>query len=174
MEQWRKIEGYEEFYEISSEGRIRGLRRGMVLKPQKRRHGYLCIELYKPGCRKKKESIHRLVAKAFVSNPNNLPEINHKDECKTNNRASNLEWVTRIENVNYGTCQKRRAEKVTNGKRSRRVSQYTRNGELVKTYPSLAEAERQTGYAKANICRCAQGDSGYSHAYGFIWRYASE
>jgi hypothetical protein len=193
MEIWIPVKGYEGLYEVSDLGRVRSfdkyvlctsngvemniLHRGKILKPAKRRHGYLAVMLYGRGGHKtrncKQFSVHRLVAEAFIPNSGNLPEVNHKDECKTNNCAENLEWVTRLENVNYGTAKTRRAKKAVNGKKSVAIQQFTKDGELVKTYPSLAEVHRQTGYGQANICRCAQGSKQYSHAYGYVWRYVN-
>lgn len=190
-EVWKPIKGYEGLYEVSNLGNVRSFdkvvrcvrngkemgitHKGKVLKPVKRQHGYLGVMLYGKGGHKtrglKTFSIHRLVATAFIPNPNGLSEVNHIDEDKTNNTATNLEWVTRLENVNYGTAKTRRAKKAVNGKKSVAIQQFTKDGELVKTYPSLAEAQRQTGFAKANICRCAQGSGQYSHAYGYVWRY---
>lgn len=176
-EVWKPVKGYEGLYEVSSLGRVRSVKRNLVMHPHPRRHGYLAVMLYGKGGHKtrnfKQFSVHRLVAEAFIPNPDNLPEVNHKDECKTNNCAENLEWVTRLENVNYGTAKTRRAKKAVNGKKSVAIQQFTKDGELVKTYPSLAEVHRQTGYEQANICRCAQGSKQYSHAYGYVWRYVN-
>lgn len=172
MEIWKDVRGYEGLYQVSNEGNVKGPR-GHVLKALPRRHGYLAVFLYKDGCPRLHESVHRLVAEAFVPNPEGKPEVNHIDENKQNNRADNLEWVTRKENMRSGTVAARIGASGLNGKQSRAIIQKTRDGAVVAVYPSLAEAERQTGFAKANVCRCAQGDSGYSHAYGYIWRYAS-
>lgn len=192
-EVWKPVKGYEGLYEVSNTGKVRSRDRmtkvtrngetylcphkGTELKPGKRRHGYLGVMLYSKGGHAtrgfKTFSVHRLVAEAFIPNPNGLPEVNHIDEDKTNNRAENLEWVSHIDNTNYGTAQNRRAEKLRNGSKSVAIQQFTKDGELVKTYPSLAEVHRQTGYAQANISKCAQGSKQYSHAYGFVWRYVN-
>ena len=169
-EVWKPVKGYEGLYEVSSIGRVRSVKRNLVMHPHPRRHGYLAVMLYGKGGHKtrnfKQFSVHRLVAEAFIPNPNGLPEVNHIDEDKTNNRVENLQWVSHIDNTNYGTAQKRRAEKLRNGSKSVAIYQYTKDGRLVAVYPSLAEVHRQTGYAQANICRCAQGSKQYSHAYG--------
>lgn len=171
MENWKPVFGYEKYYSVSDLGRVRSEKRGIILRPQKRRHGYLSVWLYGDDS-KTQVSVHRLVAMAFCENPNDLPEVNHKNEDKTDNRAENLEWVTHRENSVYGTCKKRSAAKqVNHPAKSRAISQFTMDGKLVKTYPSLAEA-RRAGFSAGNICKCAQGKSSYSHAYGFIWRYA--
>ena len=114
-EEWRPIEGYEGLYEISSYGRVRSLdkyvksksesyrlHKGKVLSPEKNTRGYLSVVLSYNG-KHKTITVHRLVAQAFLPNPDNLPEINHKDEDKTNNNVTNLEWCDHKYNVNYGT-----------------------------------------------------------------------
>ena len=115
IEEWRTIEGYEGLYEVSNLGRVRSLdmyvkgrygnyrlHKGKVLSPAKDKNGYLKVNLCYNG-KDKIIRVHRLVAGAFVSNPDNLPEVNHKDEDKTNNNVENLEWCNRKDNINYGT-----------------------------------------------------------------------
>lgn len=188
MEYWRPVKGYEGLYEVSSEGRVKSTdrtvkvvqsrrsysqqRKGKVLIPQKRQHGYLSVWLYKSKAERAQVSVHRLVAEAFCEKRPGCDEVNHLNEIKTDNRACNLEWTTHKANTNYGTAQKRRAEKNINGPCSKAINQYKLTGELVKTYPSMAEAERQTGYSKGNIHNCIHGV--YSHAYGYLWRYADK
>jgi len=89
IEEWKDIPGYEGLYEVSNLGRVR--RNGKILKPSKNRYGYFQLVLSKDGT-KRTFTIHRLVAYAFINNPDNLPCINHKDEDKTNNAVNNLEW----------------------------------------------------------------------------------
>lgn len=192
-EVWKPVKGYEGLYEVSDQGNVRSLDRvsvfirsgqelrvphkGRVLSPVTRQHGYLGVMLYGKGGHTRRGfktfSIHRLVAEAFIPNPSGLPEVNHIDEDKTNNVAMNLEWISRKGNVNHGTSKQRIAQKNTNGKRSRQIAQYSLDGDLLQVYPSLAEVNRQTGFAQANICRCAQGSSQYRHAYGYVWRYVN-
>ena len=112
-EEWKDIVGYENLYQVSNLGNVRSLDkvimrkhgesltvRGRVLKPMIIK-GYCYVRLNDCG-NWKTEQIHRLVAQAFIPNPDNLPEVNHKDENKSNNRADNLEWCTHNYNVNYG------------------------------------------------------------------------
>lgn len=174
MEIWKDVVGYEGTYKVSNLGRVRGMY-GKILRPLVRRHGYLSVFLYGKGnnARKYKQfSIHRLVAEAFVENPNGYAEVNHLDEDKTNNRADNLEWCDHKYNTNYGTAQKRRAEKRRNGPKSRPVDQLDMDGNYIQTFPSMAEAKRLYGFAQSNIFYAINGR--YAHAYGYKWRYATK
>lgn len=111
---------YEGLYQVSNLGRVRSLdridnngyrRKGKIIKCRLHKSGYMCVGLRKNGEKQQSFSIHRLVATAFIPNPNNLPVVNHRDECKTNNYVKNLEWCTHKYNTNYGTCQEKRSEK---------------------------------------------------------------
>ena len=101
MEEWKNVIGYEGLYEVSNKGNVRNVRRNTLLKLSKNKYGYIQVYLYKNGI-KTGLTVHRLVAEAFIENPDNLPEVNHKDEDKTNNRVENLEWCSHKYNVNYG------------------------------------------------------------------------
>lgn len=101
-EDWKDITGYEGLYQVSNFGRVKRLNTNRILKSAKSKGGYPYIVLSKNGITSNK-TIHRLVAKAFIPNPENKPEVNHIDENKTNNKVSNLNWMTRKENVNHGT-----------------------------------------------------------------------
>lgn len=106
QEVWKDIAGYEGLYQVSNFGRVKSTPRartkGGLLKPQHDRKGYIVFGLCKNG-RNRMLKAHRLVAEAFIPNPGNLPEVNHKDEDKANNCADNLEWCTTPYNINYGT-----------------------------------------------------------------------
>ena len=172
METWKAIAGYEGLYEVSDMGRVKSLKFGKerILKPEKNNCGYLQVVLYKDG-QKKIPSVHRLVAKAFIPNPNNLETVNHKDEDKTNNEISNLEWMSIKDNNNYGTRSKRASETQINDKnKSKVVQMFDRQGNLLKTFPSTNEAERVTGIYKSCISECCNGKK--KSAGGYIWRYS--
>lgn len=122
VEEWKDIKGYEGYYQVSNLGRVKSLPRLLIysdgqkhyykekiLKPQKHYRGYLLVVLCKCGVRCG-DVVHRLVAEAFIPNPNNYNEINHIDEDKTNNRVDNLEWCTHIYNINFGTRNERMSD----------------------------------------------------------------
>lgn len=173
---WRNIEGYEGLYQVSNMGRVRSLDRWVDNKGNSKRlikgkilktvgnNGYQHVLLCKNG-KGKWFYVHRLVAMAFLPNPDNLPEINHISEDKTNNFYGNLEWCDRKYNVNYGT----RNEKTRNGKLSKKVYQYSLDGKFIAEYPSTKEVERQLGYKVPNISYCCNGKQ--KTAYGYIWKY---
>lgn len=115
MEVWRSVNGFEGFYEVSNLGNVRTIShysnykgnsqrliKGRIKKKCTDKDGYLVVSLYK-GKEKKLRRVHRLVAEAFIENKNNLPQVNHKDEQKTNNAVTNLEWCDALYNNNYGT-----------------------------------------------------------------------
>ena len=102
MEEWRVVPGYEGLYEVSNIGNVRNVRRNKLLRLQKTNNGYIRVVLSKNGI-KTGFQVHRLIAQAFLPNPDNLPQINHKDEDKTNNNVTNLEWCDAKYNNNYGT-----------------------------------------------------------------------
>lgn len=177
-EEWKPIPGYEGLYEVSNEGRVRSLnyhREGEVkgLKAGKARGDYLRVQLYKDG-KGKNRPVHRLVYEAFNGPIPPGMQINHLDEVKTNNWLGNLEVCTPSENVNYGTRNERIAKARTNHPSlSKAVHQIDKlTGEVINTFPSAREAERQTGINQSHIVQCCKGNSNYSHAGGFIWQYA--
>ena len=170
---WRDIEGYEGLYQISNLGRVRSFKRNKVrvLKPVANKYGYLIVNLRKNNSLKTL-SIHRLVAQAFLPNPNNFPQVNHKDEDKTNNIVSNLEWCDASYNLNYGTRNEKTSIKMINHQKlSKVVIQIDKNTNvIINIFPSLMEAERQTGCSNVTISYCCKGKRKTSG--GYIWRYA--
>ena len=109
MEEWRAVPGYEGLYEVSNKGNVRNVRRNKLLRLQKNKYGYIQVGLSKNGIRTIFQ-VHRLVALTFLPNPDNLPQVNHKDEDKTNNNVDNLEFCTAKYNNNYGTARIRAKE----------------------------------------------------------------
>ena len=172
MKTWKAIDCYEGLYEVSDLGRVKSLKYGKekILKPGRGLNGYLQVSLYKDG-KAKPYKVHRLVAKAFIPNPNHLETINHKDEVKTNNKVGNLEWMSIKDNDNYGTRNKRVGEaKINHPSLSKKVQMFDKStGEVLATFPSTREAERVTGMNKGNISSCCNGKR--KSAGGYIWRY---
>lgn len=185
---WRDIYGYDGLYQVSNYGRVysfpRKKTKGGFLKLGKNKDGYLQVFLSKNGNGRFRR-VHTLVAQAFIPNEDIFKtEINHKDECKTNNfvfvnedgsideSKSNIEWCTHKENINYGTHNERMAKTQTNRKDlSKQVNQYSKDGKtLIKTWISLNEIQRQLGLSSGYICDCCNGK--HSQAYGFRWEYA--
>ena len=175
-EEWRDVVGYEGRYQVSSMGRVKSLERKdclgrtikeRILKPSPTKYGYLVVSLYAGG-KTKNVTVHRLVCEAFHENPDNKPQINHLNEDKTDNRACNLEWCTCKQNINHGSRNERAAKGIAKAL-SKSLGQYTRDGDLVKVWPSTIEVQRQTGFSRGNISQVANGK--LKTAYGFIWKY---
>ena len=165
-EEWKPIKDFEDYYEVSNLGNVRSERK--VLKQLKRRHGYLSVFLYDRKGGYKQASVHRLVAEAFIPNPNGYEEVNHKDECKANNKAANLEWCSHKQNNSYGTRGKRIGAANTNGKRSKPIIALDELGNVVMRFPSLNEATRQ-GYNQSNVCLAIR--KGVKR-YGYFWKFS--
>lgn len=177
-EEWRDIKGYEGFYEVSNLGRIRSsyFKSEYGYKKIKRLYkgsgGYYRVILNKHG-KKKTFIVHRLVAIAFIPNPNNYPCVNHKDETRTNNNANNLEWCTYKYNTNYGHCLEKRKTRRSCKSFQKPVKQM-KNGEVIKVYESIAQAVRELNlgeYADSNITQTCKKARWHKSAYGFEWEY---
>lgn len=181
MEIWKDIKGFEGYYQVSNQGNVRSLdrivenggrlitRKGQVLCKGLSSYGYYHVVLSKGG-KHKNFRVNRLVAEAFVPNPNNYPHVNHKNEIKTDNRAENLEWCTGQYNHNYGTIKKRISDSGRNCKvKSKRVAQIDLQGNIVAVFPSTMEVQRQLGYSNGNISNCCVGR--IERAYGYKWKY---
>ena len=172
IEIFKDIKDYEGLYQVSNLGQILSLNyyrsgKPKLLKPGKNKKGYLLVNLYK-NRKRKSYKIHQLVAEHFIPNPDNLPEINHIDEDKTNNRVDNLEWKSHKDNCNHGTRNERIAKTMTNGKRSKPVLQLSLSGELIREWPSISECGRN-GFNHRNIVSCCNGK--LKQYKGFRWMY---
>ena len=181
MEIWRDIKGYEGLYQVSNEGRVKSLERRVpngrgytrivkecIMKQCLDSKGYSQVQLHNDTTKSTKK-VHRLVAEAFIDNPDNLPEVNHKDECKTSNVVENLEWCDTKYNINYGTHNERVAKSLTNGVTSKPIIQYDLGGNFIQEYPSMHEAARCLGLKQGGISMCCRGIA--KTAYGFVWKY---
>lgn len=175
---FRPINGFEGRYFVNEDGDIFSLldnkgrvRRNPFKKKQmKDSRGYCFVSLSKKG-KKKKLSVHRIVAEAFIPNPNRLPQINHKDENKANNHVDNLEWCTAEYNANYGSRNERMIKSLRNDiRRSLPVLRFSVEGCLIDSFPSMHEAARVLGFNQGSISNCCRG---YCNTYkGFVWKLA--
>ena len=179
---------YEGLYKVSNLGKILSLNykntgRAELLNPGDDGRGYLqvCLSKNRKG---KMCKVHRIVAETFLPNLDNLPEVNHKDEDKTNNfvflnedgsvdkEKSNLEWKNHRDNCNHGTRNERiaKANKIahTNGKLSKPVLQFTLDDEFVREWPSASECGRN-GFNQGNVSACCRGEE--KTYKGFKWCY---
>lgn len=135
---WKEIPGYECLYQVSNKGRVRGLVRNKILKQSKLTGGYLNVWLSKGG-KVKIKRVHRLVALAFLPNPQNKEYVNHIDKDVTNNNVDNLEWVTQSENQKHSYMVGRNINThAAHEKKCKRINVY-RNGELVMRFNSAKE-----------------------------------
>lgn len=168
---WKKIEGYPS-YSVSNIGRVRNDTRDKLLKLVRNRCGYIVARLNIEGVQKT-HTIHRLVAMAYIPNPLNKPEVNHINEDKTDNRVSNLEWVTRSENILHGTRSLRVSQAMTNHPNiSKHILQFNQRGELLAEYPSSMEASRITETSWRHISACCHGKR--KTAGGYLWKYKED
>lgn len=168
---WKPVVGWEGLYEVSNLGNVRSAY-GNILKFQNIARGYSGVTL---SCRKNNKKklryVHQLVAEAFLGNPENLHDINHKNEIKTDNRVENLEYCDRKYNVNYGTAIERKRQKMYENTKQRfpDVLQYDLEGNLLSVYSNAGEASRLTGMSQFSICRCCRGER---RRYGnYVWKY---
>lgn len=165
MEIWKPMFGFEQSHEISNLGRIRNTR-GMILKQHPDKRGYLRV---KP--KNITQKVHRLVAQTFLVNPENKPQVNHKDTDKTNNKADNLEWSTQEENMQHAV--QAGIYKNNFGKafmeKQKAVACYTLEGKFVTEYPSLQVAAKAVNGSASNLHHALNGK--IRKHKGFVWKY---
>lgn len=161
QEIWKDIPGYEGLYQISNLGNIKSFCRKNTIIRKATNDGYGYLQLCLTKNKKIKEhKVHRLVAEAFIPNPENLPQINHKDENKHNNCVDNLEWCSAEYNINYGT----RNEKI-----SKKIKQYDKKGNFIKLWNSIIDIERIMNIPHSNIISCCKNKR--KTAGNYIWEY---
>ena len=184
QEIWKDIEGFEGLYQVSNYGRVKSLDRvseyyskagyyskravkGRILSIASNPAGYRQVILCKQG-EHTQVMIHRLVAKTFLPNPDLLPEVNHKDENKSNNHVDNLEWCTPKYNANYGT-RNDRCKKVIELKA---VNQFSKDGTFIQRFESITAAHKALGIDMSQISGVCKHKKEYVTAGGFKWEYA--
>ena len=207
QEVWKDIEGYNGKYQVSNYGRVRSTRfygrpKIRILNPSTSSDGYKRLTLFADGSVQKQVSVHRLVAEAFIPNPDNLEMVNHKDEVKTNNCVDNLEWCTRSYNQIYSMNLHKERRMVfynnfrgKDGKsvssftirgvphsRREKIKQSTYDGKLIRIYNSASEASMAIGVGSSNILNACRRNARTDRvrkrkkkagAYGFVWEFAN-
>lgn len=180
---WKKISGFEELYQISNFGRLKSFKKnksGYILSQVNKTGWYLSVVLNGIGKEYKSFKIHYLVAKYFVDNPDNKPQVNHIDSNKQNNNSSNLEWVTAKENIVHAVKNNPNMIKGINkhNKDKRKtIYQFELNGKFIQEHVSGVEASIKTGVCERNIYQVAcktEYKKGFTRkqAGGFIWKYS--
>lgn len=186
IEVWKDIDGYLGLYQVSNLGRVKSLdryinngkclvfKKGQILKIKEYK-GYCYIKLSKHH-KYNQYLVHRLVAQAFIPNPENKPCIDHINTNRTDNRVENLRWVTQKENVNnpisISKMKKNHHLKNRFGKlhpSSKPIIQFTKDGEFIRKWDCIKDVERELNFSGGYVGNCCKGK--YKTAYNFIWRY---
>lgn len=184
---WKDMKGFEGLYQVSNFGRVRSMKAWNSEKAMHLKHasinknsGYPFVTLY-DGKRKTYAMLHRLVAEAFIPNPENKPQVSHLDETRTNCRVDNLAWATAKENCNMPLFLKRNGDS-HRGKKygskgkynhmSKTIIQMDMSGKEIARYESIKYAEVHLGVKRGNISACANGKT--NHAYGYKWKFSEE
>ena len=160
---WKAINGYEGIYEINHLGEVRRVDTGNILKGYIGADGYRRVGLTVSG-KSKPFLLHRLIATAFIPNPNNYPCVNHKDEIKSNNSIDNLEWCTYKYNLNFGTRNAR-----ANQSRKKPILQFSKSGEFIREWDSVTDLKNITGMDITHVSSCCRGTR--KTANGYRWQY---
>ena len=168
LEIWKDIPNYEGLYQASNTGFIRNSRTNKILKPRIDKNGYFKHILYIKGVPKEFRT-HRLIALTFIENSKNLLQINHIDENKQNNCIDNLEWVDAKTNNNHATRNKRISAGVQKNSKKKSVNQYDLNGNLIKTWNSLREIERELNIYHNILSNKIKNKDGIMN--GYKWKF---
>lgn len=164
-EVWKDVVGWEGLYKVSNFGNVLSIRRNKLLTPYIDHNGYIKVVLSLNG--QSHKAVHRLMAEAFIPNPDNKPYIDHINTIRGDNRLENLRWVTSKENNNNPISIEN--SKLGQSHKFTPILQFSLSGELLNEYPSQREAARVTGVGRTSIRKCCQGT--YHTAGGFKWKY---
>jgi len=163
-EEWRDVLGFEELYQVSNLGKVRTIKNGEAeMSQQENRNGYMTVHLRNKGV-ERRAMVHRLVAEAFISNPDELRDVNHKNGDKSDNRVENLEWVTHLDNMTHSFREL--------GKNVRHIVQLSLDGVLIDRWNSITEAAEATGICRTDIGACCRGER--TMAGAFEWKYEED
>lgn len=161
--EWRTVKEYER-YEVNKKGEIRHKKRKRILTPRKNSGGYLYVNFNIKGERKN-FAVHRIVANAFIPNPNGYLEVNHKDYDRTNNNVDNLEWVSSSQNKFHALLKEENRDA-----KGKSVNQYSKDGTFIKTHKTVSKAAKEVGCTVGAISNCCLGRSKTS--MGFQWSFS--
>ena len=181
MEIWKPIEGFENLYKISSEGRVKSLGNGKstnsknkeirIIKTVISKRGYEKVKLFKDG-KRYYFTIHRLVATHFLMYKEGKNEVNHKDGVKTNSSVSNLEWVSASENQLHAfAIGLQVARRGSEHSQSKPVRQISLDGGEVRVWESIKQIKRELGWNSYGIIKCCKNEPKYKTAYNYKWEY---
>ena len=178
QEIWKDIKNYEGLYQVSNMGRVKN-KKNCTINPELNKNGYKYIPLYKEN-KRRRELLHRIVATAFIENPNSLPQVNHIDGNKQNNNVDNLEWCTCSYNLKEAYRLKlREPARAMLGKKgikcpnSKKINQYDLEGNFIKLWYSTMDIERELKIRHNSISKCCKHKK-YKTAGGYKWEYAEE
>lgn len=169
MEIWKDIEGYEGLYKCSNMGNVYSIKHKKVMSPRDNNCGYLTLSLYKNG-KPKHFYVHRLVAEAFIPNPENKKTIDHINCVRSDNRLENLKWATQKENCNNPkTIEKYKQWVGGNNGNSKSVLQFTKDGDFIRKWVCITDVKKELGICDSHIGKCCKGFR--KSAGGYVWKY---
>ena len=163
-EKWQDVLGFEELYQVSSFGNVRTIKKGEAeMSQQENRNGYMTVHLRDKGV-ERRAMVHRLVAEAFIPNPNGFRDVNHKNGDKSDNRVENLEWTSHADNMTHSFREL--------GKNVRHIVQLDLDNNFIERWNSIIEASEATGICRTNIGECCRGNR--KHTKGYKWKYEED
>lgn len=163
-EEWQDVLGFEELYQVSSFGNVRTIKKGEAeMSQQENRNGYMTVHLRDKGV-ERRAMVHRLVAEAFIPNPNGFRDVNHKNGDKSDNRVENLEWASHSDNMAHSFREL--------GKNVRHIVQLDLDNNFIERWNSIIEASEATGICRTDIGECCRGNR--KHTKGYKWKYEED